>query len=265
MYEQNESTPDKFCSEPRLAANQGPAAKPLIRLNKMIADSGYCARRKADAYIAHGLVQVNDRIVTEMGLKINPTIDTVTINGQPLPTNAAAYLLFHKPTDYITSRRGGKTQKTLYELIPKEYQSVDPAGRLDQDSSGALILSNDGDFIYRITHPKFHIPKLYEVTLFQALETEDIQKLKTGVRLLPEKKIAQMSKLDPDSRNPLRYRIELITGFNRQIRRSLAVLGYRVKTLHRISFGQVELDRLPAGECRPLTEREKKALLKPLV
>jgi 23S rRNA pseudouridine2605 synthase len=183
------------------------------------------------------------------------------IEGQPLPKIEHAYLLLHKPTGYVTSRRCGHTQKTVYELLPKEYQPVDPAGRLDQDSSGALILSSDGDFLFKITHPRFHLPKLYEITLSQPLTPSDIQKLQTGIQLLPENKLAKMKSIVPDKKNPLRYQVELITGYNRQIRRSLADIGYQVKTLHRISFGSIALGELPVGKVRQLTHFEKQSLL----
>lgn len=237
------------------------ADKPEIRLNKAIADSGYCARRKADELIANGNVKVNGHIVTEMGTKVDPKKDRITIQGKPLPKSEKYYLLLHKPTGYVTSRRGGRTQKTIYELLPDECQAADPAGRLDQDSSGALILSSDGDFLFKVTHPSFHIPKLYEIVLNHPLTPADTEKLLAGIRLMPEDKLAKMSKVLPDEKNPYRYRVELITGYNRQIRRSFREIGYRVQTLHRVAFGPIGLGRLPLGATRMLTEAEKARLL----
>lgn len=236
-------------------------ASPLIRLNKAIADSGYCARRKADELISAGKVQVNGSTVTEMGTKVNPKTDTITILGKPLPKPETLYLLFHKPTGYVTSRMAGRSQKSIYELLPKEFHSVDPAGRLDQDSSGALILSNDGDFLFRITHPKFHLPKRYEIRLNDLLKPEDIKKLQTGIKLTPENKMARITDITANPSRELCYQVELITGYNRQIRRSMAALGYRVKSLHRISFGPIKLGKLAMGSLRPLTESEKRNLL----
>lgn len=235
----------------------------MIRINKAIADSGYCARRRADELIAQGRVQVNGQQVTEMGAKVNPETDQITIDGQPLPTAQKVYLLLNKPVGYVTSRMAGKAQKSFYELISPEFKAVDPAGRLDQDSSGALILSSDGDFLYQITHPRFHLPKLYEITLDRLLEAADLQKLKDGVRLTPENKLARMTRVEPVRTNQPTYRVELITGFNRQIRRTLIELKYRVQSLHRVSFGPVQLGNLPLGEFRHLTEDEIKRLLNP--
>lgn len=236
---------------------------PQIRLNKAIADSGYCARRKADELIAAGKVKVNGQAVTEMGTKVDSTTDKITVQGKPLPKAEKYYLLFHKPAGYVTSRRGGKTQKTIYELLPKEYQAADPAGRLDQDSSGALILSSDGDFLFKVTHPSFHVPKLYEIVLNHPLTPADIKRLQTGIRLMPEDKVAKMSKVLADEKNPYRYRVELLTGYNRQIRRSLKEIGHRVQVLHRVAFGPIGLGKLPEGETRLLTEAEKNRLLSP--
>ncbi len=234
---------------------------PMIRLNKAIADSGYCARRKADELIAQGKVKLNGDVVTELGTKVNLETDHITVNGQPLQSPPKVYLLLHKPVGYVTSRKAGKTQKSFYELVPPEFRTVDPAGRLDQDSSGTLILSNDGDFIYKVTHPRFHLPKVYEITLDRPLEETDFQKLKDGVRLMPENKLAKMTRVETVNGNRPTYQVELITGFNRQIRRTLIELRYRVLSLHRVSFGPVRLEGLGAGQIRPLTETELSSLL----
>lgn len=233
----------------------------MIRLNKAIADSGYCARRKADELIAQGKVKLNGEVVTELGTKVNPETDHITVNGQPLQSPPKVYLLLHKPVGYVTSRKAGKTQRSFYELIPPEWRSVDPAGRLDQDSSGALIVSNDGDFIYKVTHPRFHLPKVYEITLDRPLQEVDIQQLKDGVRLMPENKLAKMTRVEPVNGHRPTYQVELITGFNRQIRRTLIELRYRVLSLHRVSFGPVQIKGLGAGEIRPLTDTELSGLL----
>jgi 23S rRNA pseudouridine2605 synthase len=244
--------------EPHTTIEASPAS---VRLNKAIADTGYCARRKADELIQAGKVQVNGQTVTEMGLRVNPAQAVITVNGQPLTSAEKAYLLFNKPTGYVTSRRGGRTGKSIYELIPPAQQSVDPAGRLDQDSSGALLLSNDGDFLYKITHPKFHLPKVYEIMLDRPLTPDEIEQLLKGIKLMPENKLAVMKSVIPDAQNPKRYQVELITGYNRQIRRSLTAVRARVLTLHRLSFGPIELGTLKPGQARPLTPAEQTSLL----
>lgn len=239
---------------PELPVNPKPPQEG-IRLNKAIADSGYCARRKADELISTGQVHVNGQRVTTLGVRIDPNKDHITIHGKPLPKPEKFYLMFHKPEGYVTSRKAGKVQKSIYELLPEELHSVDPAGRLDQDSSGLLILSNDGDFIFQITHPRFHVPKVYDVQLQKPLTTSEMSLLKTGILLPPENKLARMEQIQP-SKTPKRYRITLITGYNRQIRRSVEALGNRVMKLKRVSFGDIQLGSLPVGAIQELTLSE---------
>lgn len=237
---------------------QKPPAKAQanVRLNKVIADSGYCARRKADELITAGQVQVNDQTVQTLGVKIDPASDRVTVEGKPLPQPKKRYGLFHKPTGYITSRKAGKKQKTIYALLPEEWQAADPAGRLDQDSSGLLILSSDGDFLHQVTHPRFHLPKVYEVQLFKSLSTDDLNRLTAGVVLQPENKLARMSQITPLKGVKNSYRLTLVTGYNRQIRRSVEALGNRVVLLKRVAFGPLRLGDLPPGQIRSLTANE---------
>lgn len=232
----------------------------LIRLNKLIADSGYCARRKADLLITAGRVQVNGQTITTLGHKAHPHQDRITIDGQPLPCPQPQYLAFHKPTGTVTSRHAGQRQTSIYALLPSEAQSADPAGRLDQDSSGLLILSTDGAFLHRITHPRYHLEKVYRVTTQAPWTAEAIQTLQTGLMLHPENKLARMTQIETDPSAPNTYRVTLITGYNRQIRRSLAALGYQVEQLIRLAFGPVTLGDLPVGACRALSLSERRQL-----
>lgn len=228
-----------------------------VRLNKVIADSGYCARRKADALILAGAVQVNGQTVQALGVRIDAKKDQVTVEGKPLPRIAKVYLRFYKPVGVLTSRKG---QKTIYDLLPPEYQSVDPAGRLDRDSSGLLILSNDGDFLHQITHPRFHLPKVYEVRLAKPLQTKHFQQLKTGILLVPEQKWAKMVEIIEIPTSPNTYQMQLITGYNRQIRRSVEAVGNQVIELKRVSFGPIQLGSLKPGKITLLTEVEVEQL-----
>lgn len=246
-----------------MAKQENSKPKQTIRLNKAIADSGYCARRKADELIQAGKVQVNGQVITELGTQIDPLNDKIQINGQPLKSAEKVYLLFHKPVKFVTSRKAGRGQNSIYRLIPTEWASVDPAGRLDQDSSGLLVLSNDGDFLNRITHPRYHLAKQYLVTLNRPLSPEDEQQLKTGVLLEPEEKVAQVTRIELKSKTTNTYMVELITGYNRQIRRSFSALRYRVTKLHRVRFGALALGTLPEGKIRPLTPAEIRQLLAP--
>ena len=231
----------------------------LVRLNKYIADSGLCSRRKADDLIAQGKVMVNGKRVSEAGSKINPQADRVSVEGKLLaPVMRKIYIALHKPKGVVTTRNDPQKRKTIYDCLPEAVHSVDPAGRLDRDSTGLLILSSDGDLIYRITHPKYHLEKTYHVTLNKQITEKHVQALYAGVMLSPENKKAQMDKIEALGEN--RYRMVLITGYNRQIRRSLEAMGYRVKTLKRVAFGPIKLGDLPPGKHRMLTPAEIKAL-----
>lgn len=235
----------------------------MIRINKVIADSGYCARRKADELVAAGRVRVNGRVIDTPGLKINPETDAVTIDHQPLPRIIPVYAALHKPVGYVTTRRAQGRQKTVYELLPSYCQAADPAGRLDADSSGLLIFSSDGGFLHGLTHPRFHWPKIYEVRLDRPLSPSAIRRLLDGVPLRPENRLARMVDIVPDKQHPAQYRITLMTGYNRQIRRSIEIVGCRVLALHRRAFGPIELGDLPCGAFRFLTEAEKESLHQP--
>lgn len=239
------------------SAKANPTDK-TVRINKAIADSGYCARRKADELVAQGRVRVNGNPVREAGLKVDPTHDAITVDGQALPKTAPVYLALHKPVGYVTTRRPqGKRQRSVYDLLPPSCHSADPAGRLDEDSSGLLIFSGDGDFLHRLTHPRFHWPKVYEIRLNHPLSPSAVRQLMKGVPLQPEDRIARMTDIQVDADDPVRYQVTLTTGYNRQIRRTVEAVGYRVLTLERISFGPLSLDGLQPGLFRMLNDEEK--------
>ncbi len=247
-----------------------------VRLNKLIADSGLCSRREADRLIQAGFVTVNSKKVLTMGVQIELKTDKVLVKGHPLPRRRKVYFLFHKPKGAITTRKDelstekgkgegkekGKTEgtkrKTIYDVLPKKYAICDPAGRLDRDSTGALILTNDGDFLYRITHPRFHLDKVYRVRVSRDIQPNLIPDLLAGVLFEEEGKLAKAAEVKKIDERTLK--ITILTGMNRQIRRMLMLLGYPVASLRRISFGPVQLGDLGPGKIRPLSPEEMKAL-----
>ncbi|MBX2860567.1 MAG: rRNA pseudouridine synthase [Vampirovibrio sp.] len=229
-----------------------------IRLNKHIANSGVCSRREADRLITNGQVTINGIKVSELGISVNPATDEIKVSGHFLPKIRRQYVLFHKPKGVITTRSDEKGRKSLYDVLPKKYHSLDPAGRLDRDSSGALILSNDGDFIYQVTHPKFHVPKVYQVTLDRPVSPTHIRKLTKGITLEPEGKLAQLTEVIQTG--PKKLQVVLLTGYNRQIRRSFEAIGYEVTMLKRTAIGPVGLGNLRPGACRFLSPMEMKTL-----
>lgn len=219
--------------------------KAEIRLNKFLAERLGMSRRAADDLIAGGKVSVNGA-VANLGKRIDKN-DKVCYNGNILPFLADfSYLAFHKPVGYVCSRKKQGENPTLYELLPEKYRKLKTVGRLDKDSSGILLLTNDGDFAFRMTHPKFVKNKKYLVKLDKALTPLHQQMIADfGIELKDGKSQLVLTKLTNDR---LEWQVEMSEGRNRQIRRTFSALGYTVKKLHRVKFGKFEIANLKAGE-----------------
>ena len=220
----------------------------LIRLNKFLAERLGVSRREADELIAAGNVFVDEKPAI-LGARIDKNTK-VCYNKKIIPFETEyLYLAFNKPAGYVCSRRAQGDTPTLYEILPKEYQKLKTVGRLDKDSSGLILLTNDGDFAYQMTHPKFHKEKIYEVTLDQPLEPLHQQMISDyGIMLDdgPSKFTVATSATGPAERT--RFTVILTEGRNRQIRRTFAALGYRVTALHRTQFGKYQLSGLKPGK-----------------
>ena len=216
-----------------------------IRLNKFLAERLGFSRREADELIASGKVMVNQKPAV-IGSRISKD-DLVTYDNREIPFSADfIYLAMNKPVGYVCSRRSQGNTPTLYELLPKEYLKLKTVGRLDKDSSGLILLTNDGDFAFQMTHPKFHKEKVYEVRLNRSLEPLHQQMISDyGVMLDDGASKFLVIKTNPDLNE---YNVVLTEGRNRQIRRTFAALGYKVTSLHRIKFGKYELSGLAAGK-----------------
>ena len=213
-----------------------------IRLNKFLAERLGVSRREADDLIASGKVLVNDKKAV-LGARIDKN-DKVCYNNMIVPFDTEfLYLAFNKPVGYVCSRRAQGDAPTIYELIPEEYQKLKTVGRLDKDSSGLILLTNDGDFAFSITHPKFHKEKVYEVELDRPLEPLHQQMISDYGVMLDD---------GPSSFTVIHdnniYTVVLSEGRNRQIRRTFAALGYRVTKLHRTQFGKYQLSGLKPSE-----------------
>ena len=216
-----------------------------MRLNKFIADATGVSRRKADQLIIASKVSLNDKQAYP-GDKAAPG-DRVLINNELISLKPKLLLALNKPPGYVCSRRS-QGNKTVYELIPPAYHHLKPIGRLDKDSSGLLLLSNDGGLANELTHPKYQKQKKYEVTLDKELSKSDTQKLLTGVELADglSKFIALRSTAPP------KYEVTISQGRNRQIRRTFAALNYKVVKLHRINIGKYQLDNLSSAKWKLL-------------
>jgi 23S rRNA pseudouridine2605 synthase len=230
------------------------------RLNRYLALSLGVSRREADELISSGKVTVNDT-TAELGGRVSSG-DDVRVDNQSVRPQTYQYVAFHKPVGYVCSRKRQGDTPTIYELLPEEYHNLKPVGRLDKDSSGLLLLSNDGDFTQQMTHPSYHKTKIYEVSLDHDLQPLHQQMISDfGVMLEDGKsqflieridQVTALSDDDQNSRRTNRYKITMSEGRNRQIRRTFAALGYTVVSLHRQTFGRFTLDGLKPGVYSPL-------------
>lgn len=223
----------------------------LTRLNKYLALQLGVSRREADNLIEKGKVKVNNTVAT-LGARFNNG-DTITVNNKTITNNAERqYILFHKPVGYVCSRKAQGDNPTIYSILPKELHHLKPVGRLDKDSSGLLLLSNDGDFAFEMTHPKFSKTKVYEVTLDQDLQPLHQQMISDYGIALDDgvSKLALQRQNDTHRRH---WQVTMAEGRNRQIRRTFAALGYIVNQLHRTQFGTYKLGDIAAGDYAEVT------------
>ncbi len=216
-----------------------------VRLNKLLAEGLGISRREADDLIAAGKVKVGSKVAV-LGQRVDFS-DEVCYNGGKVSfLTSYIYLALNKPVGYVCSRRRQGEVPTVYELLPEKYQNLKTVGRLDKDSSGLILLTNDGDFAFQMTHPKFVKTKVYEVELDRPLEPLHQQMIADfGVDLPDGKSRLGLERLDDERKE---WKVIMSEGRNRQIRRTFGALGYTVVGLHRVSFGKYELSGLPEGE-----------------
>ena len=232
---------------------------PGTRLNKYIASSGLCSRRKADELIESGVVQVNGKKVTELGYSVQNK-DKVFVNGKIIHPVKHEYYRFYKPAGYITTSDDEKGRKTIYDLLPENLHHLKTVGRLDRESTGLIILTNDGDLINDLTHPSVKVPKLYRVAINGKITQNDIDKMYKGIEIEPNKMAyAQVDVLEIYNTHTV-MEILLYQGLNRQIRRMFEYLGFEVVSLKRIQHAIFNLDGLKRGEFKPIKPRQIKDL-----
>jgi 23S rRNA pseudouridine2605 synthase len=223
-----------------------------IRLNKYLAETQGYSRRQADELITTGKILVNS-IQPVLGARLTPGVDTLTVNGSVIDTKQAttfSYVMLNKPIDYVCSRKRQGDNPTIYELLPEQYHALKPVGRLDKDSSGLLLLTNDGDFAFQMTHPKFYKTKVYTVKLDRPLEPLHQQMISDHGVQLPD----GPSKFSITKEGERNYEITMHEGRNRQIRRTFLALGYTVVKLHRTVFGAYTLTDLVNGHFKKITK-----------
>ena len=229
------------------------------RLNKYIAAAGICSRRKADELIESGVVIVNNKRVTELGYLVGEK-DKVFINNKLIHPVKHQYYRFFKPAGYITTSDDEKGRRTIYDILPQELWGLKPVGRLDKDSTGLLILTNDGDLINELTHPSVKIPKVYLVSVNKAVSPHELEQMANGIEIEKGKiAYADIQVLEVDKSRTM-MRITLYQGMNRQIRKMFEYFGYEVKSLKRIQHATIQLEGLKRGEWKPIKPKQIKEL-----
>ena len=232
-----------------------PEIKDVVRLNRFIANSGVCSRREADTLIQAGVVTVNGEVVTELGTKVNIHDDDIRFNGERLKGEEKVYLIMNKPKGYVTTASDPHAEKTVIDLLKGCSSRVYPVGRLDKNTTGVLLLTNDGEIAERLTHPSYDKKKIYQVSLDKELSEEDYHKILEGVSLTDgDVKADELEFIDANDKRKIG--IEIHSGKNRIVRRIFDSLGYNVKALDRVYFAGLTKKGLKKGEWRYLTEGE---------
>ena len=234
------------------------------RLQKYLAQAGVASRRKCEEYIEQGRVKVNGKTITELGTKVNQETDKVEFDNKLISkqNEEYTYILLNKPIDYVTTVKDQFNRNTVLDLVKVNKRLV-PVGRLDMFTSGALILTDDGDFVYKITHPKHEITKTYTVTLKGIVTKEDVKKLENGVDIgnfTTSKARVKILKTDEET-NKSRLEITIHEGKNRQIRRMCEAIDKKVLALHRSKIGNIGVKDLKIGTWRYLKKSEVDELL----
>ncbi len=243
----------------------------VIRLQKYIADCGITSRRKAEELIKQGKVKVNGKVITELGTKINPKKDIILYNNKEIKNKEKyVYILLNKPIGYVTTVKDQFNRNSVLDLV-KVKERIVPVGRLDMYTSGALILTNDGDFVYKVTHPKHEIDKTYTVTIKGIVTNEEVEKLRKGVKIEEKQDLGNLEtyitkpakvkilKIDKE-KNQSRLEIIIHEGKNRQVRKMCEAINHKVLALHRSEIAGIGVKDIELGKWRYLKDNEIKQL-----
>lgn len=231
------------------------------RINKYIAECTGCSRREAEEFVKAGQVKINEKIIDDLSIKVSLK-DKVKVKNKLIELPKYLYVTFNKPPGYITTRKDEKGRKTIYDVLPEKFKHLKPVGRLDKDTSGLLLLTNNGDLINSLTHPKFDIPKRYKVVIKGKFNQVHAEKLAKGIDI-GDGQIAYAYVLEAylEKDNLVSLKMELTQGYNRQIRRMIEKIGAEVVSLKRLSVGPLDLKNLKKGEYAILQSKEVKQLM----
>lgn len=239
----------------------------MERLQKVLAHAGVASRRHCEELIVQGSVQVNGKVVRELGTRVDPNVDRITVNGRAIRIEQHVYLMLYKPTGVITSVSDPRGRRVVTDLLTGIKERVYPVGRLDYDTSGLLLLTNDGELANRLAHPSYEIDKVYRAWVRGVPSPDKIKRLATGIRLedgMTSPGEARLLKTAPGQDKAL-VELTIHEGRNRQVRRMCEAIGHPVLSLERIRLGFLTLEGLQIGQYRPLTSTEVERLKQGLV
>jgi 23S rRNA pseudouridine2605 synthase len=231
------------------------------RLQKFLAEAGLASRRAGEQIILAGRVEINGRPVRELGVKVDPVHDKVTVDGQPVRVKRKLYLALNKPRGLVCSRNDELGRPTIYELLPKEWGHLHSVGRLDFNSEGLLFLTNDGGFSLRLTHPRYGVHKKYVATIEGRVDPQMLRRFIQGLWYEGERYKAEKTRLVSASQSQSVVELDLAEGKYREVRRLFESQGRTVKRLQRTQVGKIKLGELRPGKWRTLTEAEIKSLM----
>jgi 23S rRNA pseudouridine2605 synthase len=233
----------------------------MVRLQKYLSEAGIASRRASEEIIRAGRVKVNGQIVQTLGTKVLPDQDRVEVDGRLIKPRRKLYIALNKPPGFLCTRKDPLERRTVSELLPAEWTHLASVGRLDRDSEGLLLLTNDGEFALRLTHPRYGVRKLYRATVEGRVEPPMLQKFLTGVEDAGELLKVEKARLISANNSQSVVELELGEGRNREVRRLFSSQGYTVTRLQRTQIGRIKLGELPVGKWRTLTPAEVQVLL----
>jgi 23S rRNA pseudouridine2605 synthase len=231
-----------------------------MRLQKYLSRAGVASRRASEELIEQGRVSVNGRVVTELGTKVEPGSDVVQCDGRRVELEAFRWFAYHKPKGVITTRSDPRGRTTIYDRLPPEMSTLKYVGRLDRDTGGLLLLSNQGELIHRLLHPSFEVEREYRVTVSEEPDPEVLRQLREGVELDDGPARVRSLRAAGRGHHGVRLNVVLVEGRNREVRRMFEAVGHPVLRLDRVRFGPIGLDGLTSGRWRPLSRDEIHAL-----
>jgi 23S rRNA pseudouridine2605 synthase len=232
-----------------------------VRLQKFLAESGLASRRACEKIILERRVAVNGHVVSELGTKVDSDDDRVTFDGNPVRPRKKLYVALNKPPGYVSSRKDDLGRRTLADLLPREWTMLYSVGRLDYHSEGLILLTNDGDFSLKVSHPRYTIVKTYRATVECQVLPRVLRRFTEGIEDAGEKLQAKAARLISSNNSRSIVELDLAEGKNREVRRLFESQGLEVSRLQRIKIGPIRLGELPIGKWRTLTEPEIKSLL----